>query len=141
MRAKEGDVVLVHYVGRFKDGTVFDSSKGREPLKFIIGSGQVIRGFENAVIGMKPNQKKTVNIPAKNAYGPLREDLVAEVSRDTTPEGLELEVGKKIGISGPDGRVMGVTVVEVTDTTVKVDANHPMAGKDLIFEITLKEIQ
>lgn len=140
-QAKQGDKVKVHYTGKFNDGKVFDSSEGREPLEFVVGSGQVIPGFENGVEGMQVGEEKTVNIPADKAYGAHRDDMVLEVKKEQIPADINLELGMQLGMSGaPKGQEVRVTVVEIKDETVVLDGNHPMAGKDLTFDISLEEI-
>jgi len=139
--AKKGDKVKVHYTGKFDDGTVFDSSEGRDPLEFTLGSGQVIPGFENGVVDMELKESKTVNIPADEAYGIHREDMVIEVKKEQIPQDIEVQLGTELGMSGEaPGQELRVTVVGITDDMVKLDGNHPMAGKDLTFDITLEEI-
>jgi len=139
-QAKLGDTVRVHYTGRLEDGTVFDTSLDREPLRFTIGEGWLIPGFEEAVIGMNPGESKTTVIPADQAYGPHYEEMVIEVDRDQFPEDLEPEVGQQLQILQSDGRAIIVTVTEVSESSVTLDANHPLAGKDLTFDIQLMEI-
>jgi peptidylprolyl isomerase len=138
--AKQGDTVTVHYTGRLEDGTVFDSSEGKDPLQFTIGEGQVIPGFEQGVLGMEPGQSKTVDIPAEDAYGPYDPRLVTEVERSQFPPALELEVGMQLQGSQPGGQVARFTVKDLTDTTVTLDANHQLAGKDLIFDIEMVSV-
>ncbi len=138
--AKNGDTVRVHYTGRLQDGTVFDSSVGGEPLEFTLGQSQIITGFEQAVIGMQVGESKTVTIPVDQAYGPYDDSMVLEVERDKLPEDLEPEVGMQLQMSQGDGGYTIVTVTEVSETTIKIDANHPLAGKDLTFDIELVEI-
>ncbi len=139
--AKKGDKVKVHYTGKFDDGTVFDSSEGRDPLEFTLGSGQVIPGFENGVVDMELKESKTVNIPADEAYGIHREDMVIEVKKEQIPQDIDVQLGTELGMSGEaPGQELRVTVVGITDDMVKLDGNHPMAGKDLTFDITLEEI-
>jgi peptidylprolyl isomerase len=140
-QAKNGDTVQVNYTGKLADGTVFDSSIGREPLEFTLGAGQVIPGFEKAVFGMKVGEKKTVTIPVDEAYGPHRDDLVAEVPREKLPSDLTPEVGQQLGVKRSDGGTSIVTITSVSDNTVTIDANHPLAGKDLTFEIELVKIK
>ena len=140
VQAESGDTVRVHYNGRLEDGTEFDSSVGREPLQFTLGEGSMIPGFEKAVIGMSLDQWKTVEIPADEAYGPYREELVLVVDRGELPPDLEPEVGQQLQMQQADGRVIPVTVIEVSESSVTLDANHRLAGKDLIFEIQLVEI-
>ena len=139
-QAKIGDTVKVHYTGRLQDGTVFDTSVGSEPLEFTLGQGQVTPGFEQAVIGMQVGESKTVTIPVDQAYGPRRDDMVLEVERDKLPEDLEPQVGMQLQMNQGDGGIMIVTITEVSETTIKIDANHPLAGQDLTFDIELVEI-
>jgi len=139
-QAQTGDTVKVHYTLTLRDGTVFDSSVGGEPLEFTIGQGQLIPGFEQAVLGMQVGEAKTISIPADEAYGPHRDDMVKVVERDKLPEGMEPQVGMQLQMSRDDGGVAVVTVTEVSDTSITVDANHPLAGQDLTFEIELVEI-
>ncbi len=138
--AKVGDTVKVHYTGTLEDGSVFDTSIGREPLQFTIGEGQMIPGFENGVIGMKLGESKTITIPEDQAYGPHYEELVLVISRDQLPEGMEPEVGQRLQTAQPNGQIIIVTITEVSESTVTVDANHRLAGKTLTFEIQLVEI-
>jgi len=139
--AKDGDIVDVHYTGTLADGSEFDSSEGKDPLQFTIGAGQMIPGFESAVYGMKVGETKTVTIPAAEAYGPHDEDLMIEVNRDELPEEIEPAVGLQIGVTFEGGQQGQATIVEVTETTVTLDANHFLAGKDLIFEIKLVKVR
>ena len=139
-RAKYGDTVKVHYTGRLDDGTVFDTSANGEPLQFTIGSGQIIPGFEQAVVGMNPGESKTVKIPAEDAYGQRREDLIIEVEKSQLPEGLKPEVGLQLQSRQPDGRIIVLTIADISESHVTLDANHPLAGKDLTFDIQLIEI-
>lgn len=139
-QAKPGDTVKVHYTGKLEDGTAFDTSIGYDPLQFTIGENQVISGFEDAVVGMNPGESKTVKVPADKAYGPHREEMVVEVSRNQLPADLKPEVGQQLQSRQPDGRTFVVTVTDVSESSVTLDANHPLAGKDLIFDIQLIEI-
>ena len=139
-QAGNGDTVQVNYAGKLADGTVFDSSVGREPLEFTLGTGQVIPGFEKAVFGMKVGEKKTVTIPVEEAYGPYRDDLVAEISREKLPSDLTPEVGQQLVMNQPGGGQVVVTITGVSDNTVTINANHPLAGKDLTFELELVKI-
>jgi len=139
-QAKTGDTVKVHYTGKLDNGTVFDSSVDREPLEFTIGEGQLIADFEQAVIDMNPGESKTIKIAYDNAYGPHREEMLMVVDRSQFPEGLEPKIDQKLQVRDPDGGDSVVTVVDVTDANVTLDANHPLAGKDLTFEIQLTEI-
>ena len=135
-----GDTVKVHYTGRLGNGTIFDSSVEREPLQFTLGQGQVIRGFEQAVLGMTVGESKTVVIPADEAYGAYRDELVIVEDRSNLPPGWEPEIGDQLPLTQPDGRVIWVTVIEITESTITIDANHHLAGKDLVFDIELVEI-
>ena len=141
VKAESGDTVKVHYTGTLEDGTVFDTSVEREPLEFTLGQGQLIPGFEQAVIGMKIGDLETINIPADQAYGPYRDDLILVIERDQLPEDLDPEVGQQLQLTQADGEVVRVMVSDVSEATVTIDANHPLAGKDLTFEIELIEIQ
>nr|CAI64084.1 peptidyl-prolyl cis-trans isomerase, FKBP-type [uncultured archaeon]CBH36607.1 probable peptidyl-prolyl cis-trans isomerase, FKBP-type [uncultured archaeon] len=139
-QAKVGDTIRVHYTGTLDNGTVFDSSVGREPLQFTIGRGQMIPGFDKGVVGLNLSESKTITIPADQAYGPYRADLVQVVARDQFPTDSELEVGQMLQASQPNGQIILVTVTNVTDSDVTLDANHRLAGKPLTFEIQLVEI-
>lgn len=139
-QAKMGDTVAVHYTGRLTDGTVFDSSAGQEPLEFAIGSGNVIPGFEQAVIGMNLGDSKTTTIPADEAYGPYYEERVLVVDRQQIPAELPVEIGSQLQIQQQDGMAIPVIVTDVTESEVVLDANHPLAGEDLTFEIELVAI-
>ena len=138
--AKNGDTVNVHYTGRMGNGTVFDSSVGREPLQFTIGAGQVIPGFEQAVIGMQLGESKTVVIPPDEAYGPYRDELVMVMDRDQLPPDWEPQVGNRFPLTQPDGQVIWATVIDVSESSITLDFNHHLAGKELTFDITLVEI-
>lgn len=140
VQANHGDTVKVHYVGKLEDGTVFDSSYDREPLEFTIGQRQLIPGFEQGVIGMEPGESKTITITADQAYGPYRPEKVIDVDRRQLPEGLEPEVGMRLRGIEPSGRVIDFTIIGVTDSEVTLDGNHPLAGKNLSFDIELLEI-
>ena len=139
-KAKNGDTVKVHYTGTLEDGTTFDSSKERDPLVFEIGAGNVIPGFEQVVEGMSPGETCTETIPPDQAYGERRDEMTIVVERKRIPDGLELKVGQMIQVKGPDGDTTPVSVIEITESKVTLDANHPLAGKDLSFEIELLEI-
>lgn len=133
--------MAVNYTGKLKDGTVFDSSQGRQPLSFIIGEGQVIPGFEDAVKGLEPGEHVTASISAEDAYGQYREDMVFTVTRDRLPEDMEPEIGQQLQLRTQDNQVVPVMVTGVTASDVTIDANHPLAGQDLIFDIELVDIQ
>ena len=140
MEAKKGDAVKVHYTGKLEDGTVFDSSVSREPLGFTLGDGNMIKGFDAAVYGMVRGDKKTVNIPAVEAYGERREDMMVEVPISQVPANIQPEIGQQLVLQGEGGQPMPVTVVDLTDEKIVLDANHDLAGKDLIFDIELVTI-
>ncbi len=140
-QVKENDTVVVHYTGKLANGEVFDSSEGKSPLEFKIGSGQLIPGFEKAVLGMKADESKTFNIPKDEAYGDVRDDLRYEVPVENFPEDIEPTPGMRLNMGTGDGREIPVTVTEVQDKVVNLDANHPLAGKDLIFEVKVVEIK
>jgi peptidylprolyl isomerase len=138
--AKTGDKVKVHYTGKLPDGTQFDSSADQDPLEFTLGAGEVIQGFEEAVVGMNPGDTKTATINADEAYGDYDEELVLEVERDQFPPEITPEVGQRLQLTQPDGEVFGAVVTGFDDEVVTLDANHPLAGQDLTFEIELVEI-
>jgi peptidylprolyl isomerase len=138
--AKEGNTVKVHYTGKFKDGMAFDSSAGADPLEFKIGTGRLIPGFEEAVIGMSPGESKTVNIPAEKAYGRYHEERVINVDLKDLPSEIEPEIGMTLEVCGPSGQVIPVQITDIQGNTVTLDANHPLAEQDLIFEIQMVEI-
>jgi len=140
MPAKNGDKVKVHYKGTLKDGTKFDSSEGRDPLEFTVGAQQVIKGFDDAVSGMEPGDKVTVNIPCDDAYGPRRDDMVVEIPRNMIPGNITPETGTQLMMPTKGGGAMPVKILKVSDDEVKIDANHELAGKDLTFEIELVEV-
>ncbi len=140
MSVQNGDTVRVHYRGTLADASEFDSSAGQEPLEFKVGAGQVIPGFDSAVRGMRPGDEKTVKIPSEDAYGNRREEMVLEVGRDQLPPEINPEVGDQLQVQSGDGRPVPVRVAEVNDASVILDANHPLAGEDLTFAITLAEV-
>jgi FKBP-type peptidyl-prolyl cis-trans isomerase 2 len=139
-QVKKDDAVKVHYTGKLADGTIFDTSREREPLGFTVGGGQLIKGFDEAVIGMAVGEAKTVIIPAQEAYGPHRSEMVFEVDRGQFPEGVTPEVGQQLQTETNDGHPLLITVVAVEGEKVTFDANHPLADKDLTFEIEVVEI-
>jgi peptidylprolyl isomerase len=139
-QAKNGDNVKVHYTGKLDDGTIFDTSADREPLEFTIGKGQLIPDFEQAVIGMNPDESKTIQIPSDKAYGPYRDEMLMKVDRSNLPENLDPKVGQRLQMRHPNGQTAIVAVIEVNDSQVTLDGNHPLAGKDLTFDIQLAEI-
>jgi len=140
-QAKTGDTVAVHYTGKLEDGTVFDSSRERgDPIEFEIGAGKIIPGFEQAVIGMSPGESKEEKIPAEQAYGERQEDRVVQVERKDMPENVELKVGQQLQARDDQGNVTRVIVAGLDEAKVTLDANHPLAGKDLYFDIELVKI-
>lgn len=141
MAAKKGDTVTVHYEGSLKDGTVFDSSRDRDPVSFKLGEGQLIPGFEKAVEGLAPGESTTAEVSPEEGYGPHRDEMVLAVERKQLPEDLDPDVGQQLQMQQPDGNSMVVTVAEVSDSSVTLDANHPLAGKELVFDIELVGIE
>lgn len=139
-QAKIGDKVKIHYTGRLDSGEIFDTSKDREPLEFKIGDKSMIPGFETAVIGMNVGESKIEKILSIDAYGEHKEQLVFTMGRDTIPEDLNVEVGFELDMHGKNGECIPVLVTELTEESITLDANHPLAGRDLIFEIKLVEI-
>lgn len=140
MAATEGDTVRIHYTGRLDDGTVFDSSEGRDPLEFRLGTGQVIKGFDDAVQGMEAGDRKTVTVPFVDAYGPHRQEFVIDVQREDLPTGLDPEVGQQLQMTTKDGNSFPVRVAETAGDSIRLDANHPLAGQDLTFELHLVDV-
>lgn len=138
--AKPGDTVRIHYTGTLSDGSTFDSSQGRDPLEFTLGSGQVIPGFDKAVAGMSVGDAQTVEIDAGDAYGPHDPNGRQSFPREKIPDDIPLEIGSRLQLSGPEDQPITVTVAEVSDEVVILDANHPLAGQDLTFQIELVEI-
>ena len=139
-QAKSGDTVKIHYTGTLDDGTQFDSSAGRDPLEFQVGSGQVIAGFDQAVEGMAVGDSKSVRLEPEEAYGPRHDQLVQEVDRSVLPDDLDPKEGMALQSSSPDGQVTQFMVTAVTESSITVDANHPLAGQALSFDIELVEI-
>ncbi len=138
--AQTGSTVKVHYTGKLIDGTIFDTSQNVEPVQFVVGSGEIIPGFEQAVIGMQAGDNKTVTIPCNEAYGPKRDDLVADVERKDLPDDIKIEVGQKLQVGDNQAGTIIVSVVDMDDEKVKLDANHPLAGEDLVFDIEVLEV-
>ncbi len=139
-KVKEGDTVKVHYTGTLTDGTVFDTSEEREPLEFTLGQGQLIPGFEKAVVGMNVGDSTEVEISSDDAYGESREDLVISVPKDQLPDDVEPQVGMQLQVNQQDGQPIPVRITDVGEENLTLDANHPLAGQDLKFEIELVEI-
>ncbi|MBE9556305.1 MAG: peptidylprolyl isomerase [Proteobacteria bacterium] len=138
--AKSGDTVRLHYTGTLTDGSRFDSSEGRDPLEFTLGGGQIIPGLEREIFGMKVGDKKTVTAVADEAYGQPNPAALQDVPRDTIPPEIELAIGGQLQVSSQEGQQMTVTITAITDDVVTMDANHPLAGQDLIFDVELVEI-
>lgn len=139
-QAKSGDTVKVHYHGKLTNGTTFDSSEGREPLEFEVGSGMVIAGFDNGVTGMSVGDKKTIEIPVDEAYGAKQDELIMEFPRSNFPADMVPEVGMSLNMSNGSGQNFPVVIKEVKDDVVLLDANHPLSGEDLVFDLELVEI-
>ncbi|MBT8040906.1 MAG: peptidylprolyl isomerase [Gammaproteobacteria bacterium] len=140
-QAKAGDTVKIHYTGTLDDGTQFDSSSGREPLEFEVGSGQVIPGFEKAIEGMAVGDTKTVNIPAEDAYGPRHDEMIQEVPKSALPDDVEPQIGMGLQARRADGAMLDLTITEVGEDSITVDGNHPLAGQALNFDLELVEIK
>ena len=138
--AGKGDAVKVHYTGRLLNGTVFDSSEGRSPLGFVLGDGNMIKGFDAAVYGMAVGDQKSVTIPCAEAYGEKRDDMLLDIPMDQVPPSIKPEVGMELSLQNQMGQPVPVTVVHVDDEKITLDANHQLAGEDLIFDITLVSI-
>ena len=139
-KAKHGDTVKVHYSGKLEDGTVFDTTDNQDPLQITLGSGQIIPDLEQAIVEMSPGESKNIEIPAEKGFGPYLKELVFEVDRTQVPPDLKLELGQQLQMNPSEGQPIVVTVVDLTDQKVTLDANHPLAGKNLTFEIKLIEI-
>lgn len=139
--ANKGDTVQIHYTGTLADGSVFDSSEGRDPLSFEVGSGMIIPGLDVAIPGMAVGDKKTVQIPADQAYGPEHPEARQAIPRSELPDDIPQEVGTRLQMQNPEGQVVAVVIAEVTETDIIIDANHPLAGKDLTFQIEMMAIQ
>jgi len=137
---KKGDTVKVHYRGKMTNGEIFDTSEGRDPLEFKVGAGMVIPGFDNGVLDMKQGDKKTIEIPVEKAYGPRDESLVIEFPNENLPPDLKPEEGMQLQLSNQDGEAYPVVVKSVGDKSILLDANHPLAGEDLVFDVELIEI-
>lgn len=140
-QVKENNTVKVNYTGKLSDGQIFDTSEGREPLEFTLGQGQLIPGFEKGVIDMKLNEKKTITIAKEEAYGDVNPALIQEVSKTDLPQDMTPEVGMGLVSKTQDGRETNLMVVEVKENTIVLDANHPLAGKDLVFDLEVVDIK
>ena len=140
-QVKENNTVKVNYTGKLADGQIFDSSEGKEPLEITLGQGQLIPGFEKGLIDMKLNEKKTITIAKDEAYGDVNDALIQEVNKEQLPQDMAPEVGMGLVSKSPDGQEINLLVVEVKDKTIVVDGNHPLAGKDLVFDLEVLEIK
>lgn len=139
-KVKDGDTVKVHYTGKLEDGSVFDSSVERDPLEITLGEGKLIPGFEKAVVGLKVGDKTTASIESTDAYGDRREDLELSIERNQLPEDIEPQVGMQLQLNQPNGQPVPVQITKVEEENIMIDANHPLAGKDLTFDIELVDI-
>ncbi|HCY97546.1 peptidylprolyl isomerase [uncultured Polaribacter sp.] len=140
-QVKENNTVKVNYTGKLSDGQVFDSSEGKEPIEFTLGQGRLIPGFEKGLIDMELNEKKTITIPKEEAYGEVNKDLIQEVKKSELPQEMAPEVGMGLVSKSPDGQEMNLLVIEVKEETIVIDGNHPLAGKELIFDLEVLEIK
>lgn len=140
MPIKKGNKIKVEYTGTFEDGKVFDTSEGRSPLEFEVGAGKIIKGFDNAVVGMKKGEEKTIKLSPKDAYGDHNPQLVKKVPRDKLPQEQEPKPGMMLALGLPDGRKLPAMITEVNDSEITIDLNHPLAGKTLIFRIKIIDI-
>jgi FKBP-type peptidyl-prolyl cis-trans isomerase 2 len=140
-QVKENNTVKVNYTGKLADGQVFDSSEGKEPIEFTLGQGQLIPGFEKGLIDMKLNEKKTITVTKEEAYGDINKDLIQEVKKTELPQDMTPEVGMGLVSKSPDGQEMNLMVVEVKDESIVIDGNHPLAGKELVFDLEVIEIK
>ena len=140
-QVKENNTVKVNYTGKLSDGQIFDTSEGKEPVEFVLGQGRLIPGFEKGVISMELNEKKTINIPAAEAYGDVQKEMFHQVKKEQLPQEITPEVGMGLASKNPDGSEVQFRVAEVNDDYIVVDANHPLAGQDLTFDLELVEIK
>jgi FKBP-type peptidyl-prolyl cis-trans isomerase SlpA len=140
-QVKANNTVKVHYTGKLSDGQVFDTSEGKEPIEFVLGQGQLIPGFEQGLIDMKVNEKKTITIAKEEAYGEVNEQLIQEVDKANLPQDMEPKVGMGLVSKSPDGQEMNLMVVDVKEKSIVVDGNHPLAGRDLVFDLEVVEIK
>lgn len=139
-KVKNGDMVKIHYTGKLEGGELFDSSRERQPLEFVVGQQKIIPALENSVIGMEAGETKTIEIPPEEAFGPRQEDLVVEVTKDDLPDHIKPSLGQRLRMQQPDGNHIEITITEVKDETITFDANHPLAGRTLFFDLELIEI-
>ncbi len=139
-QAKNGDTVKVHYTGKLENGEVFDTSKERQPLEFRIGGGELIPGFEEGIIDMEIGEKKNITIPSEKAYGPKREELIIKIAKENLPDDIKPAIGNQLQVNQKDGNIINLTITGIDEDTITLDANHPLAGYDLFFEVELMEI-
>jgi peptidylprolyl isomerase len=139
-KAKNGDKIRIHYTGKLEDGNVFDNSKERQPLEFIVGDGEVMPGIEKGVIGMEPGDTKTIEIPPEEAFGPKRKELVIEVPKSELPNQITPTLGQRLKMHDPDGDHIELIITDINEETITLDANHPLAGHTLFFDLELVEI-
>jgi peptidylprolyl isomerase len=139
-KVKKGDTVMLHYTGRFKDGKVFDNSQERNPIPVKVGAGEIIEGLEKAVVGMKPGEKQTVTVKPEEGYGHYSEDLIVEMPEEKIPENISPQEGMRLQLINEEGQKLPVVVKEILDDAIKLDANHPLAGKTLVFDLELVEV-
>lgn len=139
-KVQEGDEIKVHYTGKLEDGTVFDTSKEREPLQFKVGSGQMIKGFDEAVRGMEVGEAKTAKLSSEEAYGERNDQMIVTLTKDKFPEDIKPEVGQQLSMQSQEGQPIPVVVTDIENDEVTLDANHPLAGKDLVFEIEVVDV-
>ena len=139
-QVKNGDTVKVHYTGKLENGKVFDTSEDRQPREFRLGSGKIVPGFEKGIIGMEVGEAKTITVPPEEAYGPRRNELIVDVEKTDLPENITPAIGKQLQIRQKDGNPIKVTITDMNEDTVTLDANHPLAGNTLFFDVELVEI-
>ncbi len=137
---KKGDTIRIHYTGKLEDGTIFDSSEGTNPLEFTVGGGEIISGLEQGVVGMSPGESKTITIPTEQAYGLHVKERVFEFDKKKAPENFDPEIGQRLQMYRADGMPIMATVIGISESSVTMDCNHPLAGKPLVFDATLVEI-
>ncbi|WP_166384700.1 peptidylprolyl isomerase [Polaribacter sp. 11A2H] len=140
-QVKANNTVKVHYTGKLADGQVFDTSEGKEPIEFVLGQGRLIPGFEQGLIDMKLNEKKTISIAKEEAYGEVNEQLIQEIERANLPQDMEPKVGMGLVSKSPEGQEMNLMIIEVKEESVVIDGNHPLAGRDLVFDLEVVEIK
>ncbi|APG64721.1 peptidylprolyl isomerase [Tenacibaculum todarodis] len=140
-QVKANSTVVVHYTGKLEDGQIFDTSEGKEPAEFVLGEGRLIPGFENGLIDMKLSEKKTITILKADAYGDVVKEMIQEIKKTDLPQDMEPQVGMGLVSKGPDGQEINLMIAEVKEDTIVIDGNHPLAGRDLIFDLEVVEIK